>query len=249
MVNVLILAGEDHRNNRLGAAVKALVDINGKPMVQYIVEVLKECDLIDQIGVIGPYRELYDLLNGHVDHIIEGNGTIVDNIMKGINYLGEHKSLLICTSDIPMLNAEAVRDFVIKSQNTQAQLCYPIVEQGVNEKRFPGIERTYVTMLDGIFTGGNIFYIFPGIAKKCSSKAEQLIAYRKNAFKMAKVLGWKTLTLFLSKKLTIAQAEKKFSEIFGITAKAIVSDYPELANDVDKPSDLEYMRKQLGMNH
>ena len=65
---------------------------------------------------------------------------------------------------------------------------------------------------------------------------------------MAKVLGWKTLTLFLSKKLTIAQAEKKFSEIFGITAKAIVSDYPELANDVDKPSDLEYMRKQLGMN-
>ncbi|MBZ4645402.1 MAG: hypothetical protein PWR27_2165 [Petroclostridium sp.] len=247
MLNALILAGEDS-NNKLGTQVKALIDIHGKPMVQYVIEVLKKCELVDKIGVIGPYEKLYDLLNGQVDYIIDGKGLIIDNVAEGVKFLGKEKHLIICTSDIPMLTVECVNDFIGKSRETGADLCYPIVDKTVNDIRFPGIERTYTTIKEGTFTGGNLFYINPNVIDKCCIKAQQLIVYRKNVLKMASVLGLGTLILLLTKQLTISQAEKRFSKIFDIKARAIISDYPELANDVDKPSDLAFVKAQLKIN-
>lgn len=242
MMNALILAGEDHRN-KLGTSIKALIDIHGKPMVQYVISNLRKCGKIDQIGIIGPYEKLHPVLQHDVDHIIDGKESIVRNTIEGIYHLGEKKELLLCTCDIPLLTVEAVTDFIDKARNANAELCYPIVEKKESQKKFPGMERTYVKIKEGDFTGGNIFYIRPCIVRQCGDKAEQLITHRKNALKMAKVLGWKTLSLLLLKQLTIPQAEKRFSEIFSIKARAIVSHYPELANDVDKPSDLEYVRE------
>ncbi|MDK2801701.1 MAG: hypothetical protein PWP27_2484 [Clostridiales bacterium] len=249
MVNALILAGEENTNNykhnKLGVPVKALINIHGKPMVQYVIDTLKKCKLIDKIGVIGPYDKLYHLLKDKVDYIIDGKGLIIDNVIEGVAYLGTEKYLLICTCDIPMLTVESVTDFIVKAQSTQADLCYPIVDKTINDRKLPGIERTYTKIKEGTFTGGNLFYVHPNVIDKCCEKARQLIAYRKNVFKMAKILGWKALILLFTKRLTIKQVESRFSQIFNVNARAIISDYPELANDVDKPSDLALIKKQL----
>jgi GTP:adenosylcobinamide-phosphate guanylyltransferase len=228
----------------LGEGLKALVKINNKPIVEYIIEALRNCPLVDKIAIVGPFEILNRALIGKVDYIIEGRGSIVENIIKGIDGFDYNSNLLICTSDIPLLTSEAVLDFVMKAIRTRADFCYPIVEKSKNKKLFPGIERTYVRLREGSFTGGNIFYIKPERIKACAEKANELIASRKNPTRMAKILGLKVLVGFILGRLTIASAEIKFSRVFGIKAKAIISDFPELANDIDKPSHLEYITRR-----
>ncbi len=245
MVNALILAGGEKEHIGLDINVKALIKINEKPMVEYVIHALKKCEAVDKVGIVGSYENLNHTIGTQVDYVIEGEGSIIQNVVKGVKHMGKNYPLLICTSDIPMLTDEAIRDFINRSLDTSAELCYPIVEKELNEKKYPGIERTYITIKEGTFTGGNIFLIKPQIIEQSSKKAEELIAQRKNVVKMARILGLRILYLLSIKKLTIAQIEQKVSSIFNISAKAIISKYPELANDVDKASDLEYVRKQL----
>jgi len=39
--------------------------------------------------------------------------------------------------------------------------------------------------------------------------------------------------------------EQRVSELFKIKARVVISEFPEIANDVDKPSDLDFVRKML----
>lgn len=245
MVNALILAGEESDGGKLGARVKAAVHIHKKAMIEYIVDAMRQCGSINKILVVGPYEQLKGILGDRVDGIVGDQGSIIRNVTAGVNSFKTEDDIVICTCDIPMITVECINDFITASQRLQADFCYPIINKELNEKKFPGIVRTYTKIKEGTFTGGNMFYIRPHVVNKCCKKAEELILYRKNALKMAKVLGWKILFLLFTGKLTIPEAEKKFREIFGIKAKAIISGYPEIANDVDKPSDLEFVKNYL----
>ena len=46
-------------------------------------------------------------------------------------------------------------------------------------------------------------------------------------------------------KLSISHLEQRFCELLGIKARAIISPYPELANDVDKPEDIKLAKYYL----
>jgi hypothetical protein len=47
---------------------------------------------------------------------------------------------------------------------------------------------------------------------------------------------------------TIRQIEQRFGQILNITAKAIISGYPEIGNDVDKPNDIEMVIKYFSQS-
>jgi len=144
-----------------------------------------------------------------------------------------------------MLTKEAVCDFIEKSEATGADLCYPIVRKEDNLKKFPEAKRTYARVKEGVFTGGNIFYVNPGIIDRLIEDAKQFIAYRKRPWKLGKLLGGKILFLFLIGRLSISHIEKKVKELFNITGKAIISEYPEIGNDIDKEEDIIMATKYL----
>jgi len=245
LVNALILAGADDDATKLGVPVKALIDIHGKPMIQYVIHALRTCGLVRKIAVVGPYHQLFPLLQNEVEYIIDDRLSIINNVLAGMEYFDKENDLLICTCDIPMITEESIRDFILKSQNLNADLCYPIVNKTFNQAKFPGIIRTYAALKEGTFTGGNLFYIKPHIIGRCCKKANEFIVYRKNVLKMAKVLGFKTLFLLCIKRLSLTYIEQRVSELFKIKARVVISEFPEIANDVDKPSDLDFVRKML----
>jgi hypothetical protein len=55
-------------------------------------------------------------------------------------------------------------------------------------------------------------------------------------------MGWTFLFQFVIGLLSLKGAERRVSEILGITGAVIQSSYPELGIDVDKESDLELVR-------
>ncbi|TZE83024.1 NTP transferase domain-containing protein [Calorimonas adulescens] len=240
-MNAVILAGSGEIEKIPG---KSLAKINGKPMLSYVVDAARKTDMIGSIYVVGNDDIRGFCLENDLE-FAEGGTDILDNLIKGIQRFKNDRRIIILTGDIPYITPEAIIDFIIRSEEIDADFCYPIVEKKTCEEKFPGTRRTYVTLKDGAFTGGNVFYLNPGIIERCMPVIRHVVQNRKNPAKIATILGPGLILAFLFKTLTIEMVEKKASRMLNITAKAIISPYAEIGNDVDKPEDLEMANQIL----
>lgn len=244
-MNALILAGKqaDGPLKEVGVS-KAVIKINGKEMISYVIEALKALDFVGKIAVVGDAQALAFLKN-KVDIIVEQGDSMAENIVRGAEVFPEDEELLVLTCDIPMITPEAIKDFVEKARASRADFSYPIVRKEDNDARYPGVHRTYVRIRDGTFTGGNIVLIKAGTVKKAMDRAKDFLTYRKKPWMLAKILGVSFVVKLLLGMLTIKELENRVSDLFGIKARAVISAYPEIGTDVDKKSDLELAQKVL----
>lgn len=242
MVNVIILAG----GNGIGESyAKAFSDINGKPMIQYVIEAFKQVKNIGKIVVVGSQQETPETVKDTVDAVVEGGSNIIHSVMNGIRHFSDNEFVLVSSADIPMITKDAIEDFILKSKESGADFCYPIVDKKINQQKHPDIRRTYIRTKQGEFTGGNIMYINVEAFEKGEDLGQKLFAARKNPFQLASIMGITTVFGLLTGKLSITTLEKKFSKALDIKAKAIISDYSEIGNDVDTEKDLTYVRNYL----
>lgn len=246
-MDVIVLAGEKKDNVVSGEEKlnKAFYKIRDKHMIEYVVETLRRSSLIDRIAVVGPKDKLQPVIGDTVNYIIEGTDSIVSNILLALEYFSEEEEILIVTSDIPMITREAIEDFIARCRQQQVDLCYSIVDKKVNDLKYPGIRRTYARLWEGQFTGGNVFYLKPAVKDKCKDFVEKMLEYRKSPAKMARILGFGFLLRLALGILTINAIQRKCEALLGIKGAAIISPYPEIGNDVDRLSDLEFIEKYL----
>ena len=244
-MKALILAGaqEDSPLSNIHSN-KALIKIHDKEMIMYIIDALKDLDFIDTITVVGPKKQL-STIKDEVNIIVDAGSSLIQNIFKGVQVFSDEEMILVLTSDIPMITPEAIRDFVEKAIPLEADFCYPIIRREENDKKYPGVKRTYVKIKDGTFTGGNVVLVNAGVVKSRLDQAETFMAYRKKPWKLAWVLGIGFVFKFILGTLTIDELEKRVSDLFGIKARAVISTYPEIGTDVDKDSDLKLAARVL----
>lgn len=239
-INAIVLAGDSKKGSvRMDVDNKALLPINGKPMVEYVVDALRDSELVGKISITGPVDALRSFLDGKVDYFIEGKETLFDNVSAGLEPFAGDSAVLVVTSDIPMISGIMVTDFIRRCCSIGGDLCYPIIDKQLNDAKFPNIERTYVKLKEGTYTGGNIIYLNPAVAKPCEEFARKVIEYRKKPWKTGKMLGLKFLVQLLMGTLSLPKVEERFSQLLDIKASAVITPYPEIGNDVDKPSDVE----------
>jgi GTP:adenosylcobinamide-phosphate guanylyltransferase len=245
-IRAVVLAGDDnHGQNIRGQNIKnkALLLINSKPMLNYVLDVLVKIEEIAEIVVVGS-EEIKEIINGYNVKFIAHKGDIIDNVL--VSKEGwEQGRLLVVTSDIPMITVEGIKDFIKKCSIYQSQLFYPIVEKNCNEQEFPGVKRTYVSLKEGVFTGGNILMIDVSCIEGAAKEGKKLVDLRKSPIKLANYLGWVFLIKLLCKRLTISELENRVSSLLNLKAKAIISQYPQIGTDVDKDSDIDIAEKYL----
>ena len=247
-VNAMVLAGRatgDALREYTQGSSKALIDIKGKPMIQYVTDALSAATRVKEIVIVGARDELEGVLTGDKLKVIEGGDSIVENIRIAAQELPTDKRILIATSDIPLITGEIVDAFILQCENRQADMYYPIVEKSVNESKYPLVKRTYAALQEGTFTGGNLTLIQPWIVEPCAPKVKRFIENRKNVLKLSALLGLPFILKLILKMLTIPELETKISSLWGIKAAAIISPFPEIGIDVDKPSDLQLVRAAL----
>ncbi len=247
-MDVIVLAGEKKgsQNGKAEEKInKAFYKIKDKHMIEYVVETLRKSSCIGRIAVVGPKDKLEQVIGGIVDNVVEGTDSIVSNVLLALDYFSGEKEMLIVTSDIPMVTKEAIEDFVARSRQKGVDLCYSIVDKKVNDLKYPGVRRTYARLWEGQFTGGNVFYFNPDISDKCKDFVEKMLEYRKSPTKMARVMGFGFLLRLAFGILTIKAIERKCEALLGVRGAAIISPYPEIGNDVDRLSDLEFIEKYM----
>ncbi|HBR33284.1 MAG TPA: hypothetical protein DD734_01515, partial [Firmicutes bacterium] len=62
---------------------------------------------------------------------------------------------------------------------------------------------------------------------------------------LSRLLGFKFLVKLLTGRLKVAEIEARVEEILGMKGAGVLSLYPEIGVDVDKPSDLALARALL----
>lgn len=246
MFNALILAGSKEKgpleisNN---VENKALILLNNKTIINYIIEALNNSKKIEKIIVVGPEKELSSYIGNKVEKILNPGDNILDNIEKGLNYLNSQDSILILTSDIPLITSDAIDEFIEICEKRKAMVAYPIIVKEKILVKYPETKRTYIKMKEGTVCGGNIVLLKPEVFFQNKKLIKGLVNDRKDVRKYVKILGFKFIIKFLLKILTFNDIERKISEIVGYNSIAVNVSHPEIMIDLDKISDLKLIRK------
>jgi GTP:adenosylcobinamide-phosphate guanylyltransferase len=227
---------------------KALTDIAGKPMIQWVLDALSDAKHVDNVIIVGlsPKNEL---ACKKPVYYLSNQGRMLANIVLGVKKSMEldkkTKYVLVVSADIPALKPEMVDWLVETCMETKDDLYYGVCTREVMEARFPGSKRTY-TKLKGIeLCGADINITHVRMAIEHLDMWESLIGTRKSPLKQAGIIGLGTLFRVVTRSITLDDLVETVCKRIGIKGRAIVWPHAEACMDVDKPHQLELLREDL----
>lgn len=227
---------------------KALLDICGKPMIQWVLDALGGAETIDRVVVIGLTDDSGVRCSKAIT-FMPSRGGMLDNIRGSVEKVLEinpdAKHTIVVSSDIPAITAEIVDWAVHAAMETDDDVYYNLITKEVMEARFPNSKRSFVRLKGVDVCGGDMNVIRTTMVVEEGEIWERIVAARKNIFKQASLLGYDTLFLLLFRLITLENAVKKVSKRLNISGRAILCPYAEVGMDVDKPHQLETLRADL----
>jgi molybdopterin-guanine dinucleotide biosynthesis protein A len=255
-VGCLVAAGQSpNRPDRLAASVgqpcKALVSLEGKPMLEYTLDAVQQAQQIGPVAVIGP-QILEPLAARYGATWLPQQGGVLDNGLAGCHYLFEQHPgvdrVVICMADTPFLAAEHLDWFVDTCAATEHDFYWAVVPKKLMLQAFPTSRRTYTRIRDGAICSGNLLLL----ARKGlesfhthSSEWDWVFRNRKQVWLVPLKLGlWPSLR-FLSGRMSAAEVEAMVQRAFGVRVHAVFSPYADHGMDVDKPFQLEIATQEL----
>lgn len=227
---------------------KALIDVAGKPMIQWVLDALGGAKRVNNVIIMGLSPKSGVTCKKPL-YYVSNQGRMLANIVAGVNKALEinrrNKYVLVVSSDIPALKSEMV-DWLIKTcMETKDDLYYGVCPRDVMEARFPDSRRTYTHLKDMDVCGADMNITHVRMATEHLDMWESLIGSRKSPLRSASLIGFGTLFALFTRRLTLEDAVRRVSERIGIKGRAIVWPYAEPCMDVDKPSQLELLRADL----
>ena len=227
---------------------KALIDIAGKPMIQWVLDALGEAKTIERVVIIG-LTDKSGLTCRKPLTYMSNQGKMLDNLKSGTAKVLElnprAKFVLFVSSDIPSIKGEMVDWVVNTCLETNDDLYYTVIRREEMETRFPSSKRTYTPLKDMQVCGGDINLARAAIVNQNSEFWGRLIEARKNPAAQAALIGPDIIFKFLFRQLTIDDVIKRVADKLGLKGRALISPYAEIGMDVDKPHQLEIMRAFL----
>lgn len=230
---------------------KAMVDIAGKPMAQWVLDALCQSKNVDSIVIVG-LTEKNGLHCSKPVYYVPNQGKMVENLQAGARKIQEihpeAEYALMVSSDVPGISGEMVDWVIDTDMQTKVDIYYHLIQKDVMEKRYPGSKRTWTHLKDMEVCGGdvNVGRISLILGTENKEMWDKITDARKSPLKQAALIGFGTAVRLLMGQLSLQDAESSVTSRLNITGKAIVCPYAEVGMDVDKLFQLEIMREDLG---
>jgi len=227
---------------------KALISIGGKTLIEWVVDALGDAELVDEIAVFGLQESDAGKYSQSIPFFPD-QGDMISNGLAGLEWAlsrePDMKAALFCTADIPTITGPLIDEHLTLCQPYDKTAYYSFVSRETMESRFPGTDRTYAR-IDGMDVAScDLVVIRPQLAEVDRSLWDSLTHARKSPWKVAQVVGVRTLLRLLMGRMTFAQIERKAENILQQPVKVLLRDKAELAMDLDKPSHLDFIRAEL----
>ena len=252
--------------DKAGIDYKAIIPIDNKPMVSYVVEALAESDYVNNIYIVGEEDKLNKInfsRGKEKIRFVDDQGSFVDNLIEGGNK-SKSKKILYSTSDIPLITNEDVNNFIRECshrEDSHFYLAYYLKED--YEKSFSGAKssRFYQFRGEKFVKNGYLFMLDRGflddinknkdmrniIAFLYSGRKKRLWPYLKLAYKYPLFASLSLIIKYKRRTLAIDEAEKLLSRIIKYNIVAIKSS-PEVGVDVDSYEELQNIEKIIKKN-
>ncbi len=226
---------------------KALLDVNGRTMLERVVDALQDAQQVEDIVIVGLGSDMGQTFKRPVHHLPDQGG-MVNNGIAGAKYLvelkPENKLFMTSTADIPLITGAMVDEFINRCQPLDHGIYYITMTKEVMDARFPNSLRTYVKLKGLQVAGGDLGIVSAELIKK-EDVLDMAANGRKHAWKIARIAGLRVMFKLIFRQLTIPETEETVTRVTGVPTKIILDPPAELAMDVDKPEQVELVRKEL----
>jgi molybdopterin-guanine dinucleotide biosynthesis protein A len=253
MMDAIITAGgipspDEHLYPYTKGLHKVLLEIEGKPIIQWVVDALNGSKSVNSIFIVGLPAGT-GLSSRQPVHLLENQNDLMANIQFASEQVLKHDpsctDALLVSGDVPGITPEMVKWLVAEVEKKSLDIHYSAVEKSVMEKVFPTSKRTYTNFKDASVSGGDMSAFNPRMALDPNARWRKLIDYRKDPLKQASVIGFDTLFLLFTRQLKIKDAERRVCNRLGITGEVLLAPFAEIGMDIDKPGQFEIMKEYL----
>lgn len=182
-MNAFVLAGDRGERRQVGGMNKALLTLEGRPLIVHVLSALDQVRQIDRIYVIGPQKEImraieqalpYVLFTKKIE-VLPQKENLVENILSAYAYSlpGYRKGSdprrlpnsdepgLFLPADIPLVTASEIEAFIDGSDMEKYDYCLGVTPQEALVPFYPkggkpGIRQPYLYLKDKIYRMNNL---------------------------------------------------------------------------------------------
>lgn len=241
--NALILAGSrggiDPVADYAGVSDKAMIKIGGHTMLARVAEALRGAGA-SRIVAVASSTIVRDEAIALGLEVIDAAAGPSASAGAGFDRLGA--PLLVTTADHALLEPEWISRF-IADVPAHADVAVLLARKDVIERAVPETRRTYLKFADGWWSGCNLFYLATPRAQAAITLWQSVEADRKRPWRIVRKLGPSLLVRYLIGRLTLAAGLAQIGKLAGINAAMVPSPFGLAAVDVDKPADLDLVRR------
>ena len=252
----LVLAGDRGSSDPLvaqsEACCKAMIEIDGTPMVLRVLTALAAAENINGRMLSGPKPEQL-AIEPEVSRLLESGeidwceprsspSTSASHAMEQIDH---DTPVLLTTADHPLLSARIIDHFCRDSAASDADLTVGLAPHSKVQQAFPEMKKTVLRFRDDHYCGCNLFAFLTPRARGFAAQWRQVESERKNPLKMFRLLGWGAVIRYLLGHLTLDEALDRLSRKFGLRIRAVILPYAEAAVDVDSVRDHYIVQEKL----
>jgi GTP:adenosylcobinamide-phosphate guanylyltransferase len=246
--SAIILAGQrpggDPLAQHFGIEAKALIDVAGRPMLDWVARALLSRGDVGRVIVLA--QDAPALLEHpgtrwmRADARVmtcEGGSSIVDGIIGALENLPPAWPVLLTTADNVLLDGAMID--VLLATVGDADVAASLVERRTLEAAYPGNRRTWLPFRGGAYSGANLFWLGTPAAMKALGVWRDIEQKRKRVRAVLNAFGPLLGLLIAVRILNLDQAIAWAGRRLGLKAKAVVLPIAEACIDVDKLSDHE----------
>lgn len=248
-MNAIILAGA--KSGQIGTpetagGYRAGLTVGGRTLLAQALAAVAGLPGLGRVILVGPKELLPPAYAGIVTEVIPPEGDLAENLRRGLVVLPPEEKVLVVASDLPLLTQAALQDFVQSCGQAQAEIYYPVIRREVYQEAYPGSVRTFLSVRDGVFTGGNAVILTPAAFFRHERLIALAIAWRKRPLRLGRLLGLGFFLGLLCKRYTVAEIQDRTAARLGVRALAVESRFSEMGFDIDDQADLEWIEFYWG---
>lgn len=246
-LTALVLAGTRPGGDPLAQAEnvshKALIEIAGRSMLARVVTAVAAVPAVTRILVAIERPELVAALPSvgkPVVAVAAGRGPSA-SVAAVLAEVGT--PLLVTTADHALLRHEWILELLAAPPGADALLALARREDVLAAT--PQTLRTWLRFADGDYSGCNLFLLRTPDALAIVRFWQELEAARKRPLSMLQRLGWSYVLRYRLGLLRLDQALARLGRLAGVVLEPVILRDGRAAIDVDKPADLELVRRLL----
>lgn len=245
-LTALVLAGSRPGGDPLaahaGVSHKALIEVDGRTMLERVVVALASSPRVARIVVAIERPEIVAAVPPCGKPVAAIAAAAGPSASVAAALQAEGTPLLVTTADHALLEPRWVEE-ALSGAPAEADAVVSLATRAAVLAAAPDTQRTYLRFSDGEYSGCNLFLLTRPAAAGVVRLWQQIEADRKRPLAMLSRLGFSYALRYRLGTLSLDEALSRLGALSGARVGRVLLEDGRAAIDVDKPADLDLVRR------